>query len=399
MSNEINVCLLNDSFPPVIDGVANATWNYARIIHAKFGSSVVVTPRYPGEKPDFPFPVIYYPSVQTPVLVDHRMGVPPLSIIQKIKKHPIDIVHCHCPFVSSLIARMLRMYIDAPIIMTYHTKFDIDIAHSLKSELLRTVAKKFVASGSESFDEVWAVSDGAGENLKSIGYNGEYIIMDNGVDFPKGMVSEDIALAVGAEFGLPGALPAGGEADSPVFLYVGRMMWYKNIKLILEGLNKAKAAGAVFRMLFVGGGEELDEIADFARTIGLNDECIFTGPVRDREKLRALFSRTDMLLFPSTYDTSGLVVREAAACGLASLLVRGSAAAEPVADGDNAVLIDEDADSLASAVVSLANNMGKIKTLGQRAMDELYLSWDTAVAGAVDRYRVIIDRHKSASGT
>ena len=106
-----------------------------------------------------------------------------------------------------------------------------------------------------------------------------------------------------------------------------------------------------------------------------------------------------MLLFPSTYDTSGLVVREAAACGLASLLVRGSAAAEPVADGENAVLIDEDADSLASAVVSLANNMGKIKTLGQRAMDELYLSWDTAVAGAVDRYRVIIDRHKSAAGT
>ena len=27
---KLNVCLLNDSFPPTIDGVANAVCNYAR---------------------------------------------------------------------------------------------------------------------------------------------------------------------------------------------------------------------------------------------------------------------------------------------------------------------------------------------------------------------------------
>ena len=37
-----------------------------------------------------------------------------------------------------------------------------------------------------------------------------------------------------------------------------------------------------------------------------------------------------LLLFPSTFDTNGLVVREAAACGLGSLLVRGSCAAASV---------------------------------------------------------------------
>ena len=395
MNDEINVCLLNDSFPPVIDGVANATWNYAKIIDSNFGSSVVVTPRYPGGKPDFPFPVIYYPSVKTPLLADYRLGVPPFSLIHDIKKHPVDIIHCHCPFVSSLIAKTLRLFIDAPIIMTYHTKFDIDIANSLESELLRTAAKKFVASNTESFDEVWAVSRGAGENLKSIGYRSDYHIMENGVDFPKGAVAEDIALSVGAAFGLPEDTLADSPAYVPIFLYVGRMMWYKNIKLILEGLKKAKSAGAAFKMVFVGGGEDFDEIAVFARETGLGGECIFTGPVRDREKLRGMFSRADMFLFPSTYDTSGLVVREAAACGTASLLVRDSAAAEPVNDGVNGVLIDEDPDSLASAVIGLAKNMEKMKALGHRAMDDLYLSWDTAVAAAVGRYREILERHKN----
>lgn len=44
---KLNVCLINDSFPPEIDGVANAVTNYAQIITEKFGSAVVVTPDNP----------------------------------------------------------------------------------------------------------------------------------------------------------------------------------------------------------------------------------------------------------------------------------------------------------------------------------------------------------------
>ena len=41
---ERNICLTNDSFPPVIDGVANAVTNYARVIEKDYGSATVVTP-------------------------------------------------------------------------------------------------------------------------------------------------------------------------------------------------------------------------------------------------------------------------------------------------------------------------------------------------------------------
>ena len=52
----MKVCLMNDSFPPVIDGVANAVLNYARTITEKRGECVVVTPEYPGAKYDYSFP-------------------------------------------------------------------------------------------------------------------------------------------------------------------------------------------------------------------------------------------------------------------------------------------------------------------------------------------------------
>ena len=43
----LHVCLINDSFPPAIDGVANAVTNYAKIIARDYGEPTVVTPFYP----------------------------------------------------------------------------------------------------------------------------------------------------------------------------------------------------------------------------------------------------------------------------------------------------------------------------------------------------------------
>ena len=43
-----SICLINDSFPPVTDGVANAVVNYAKILTDEGERATVVTPAYPG---------------------------------------------------------------------------------------------------------------------------------------------------------------------------------------------------------------------------------------------------------------------------------------------------------------------------------------------------------------
>ena len=40
-------CLLNDSFPPLIDGVANVVMNYAKHIVANKNNAIVITPDHP----------------------------------------------------------------------------------------------------------------------------------------------------------------------------------------------------------------------------------------------------------------------------------------------------------------------------------------------------------------
>ncbi len=147
-------------------------------------------------------------------------------------------------------------------------------------------------------------------------------------------------------------------------------------------------------MLFVGGGGDLNEIRECAEKLRLTDDIIFTGIIKDRQKLKALFSRADMFLFPSTFDTNGLVVREAAACGLASVLIKGSCAAEGIINGRHGVLIEENAIALSDAVMRLAGDRARMKAMGQNAMNELYLSWEDAVGRAVSRYETVRENYQ-----
>ena len=386
---KLNVCLINDSFPPEIDGVANAVTNYAQIITEKFGSAVVVTPDNPeADDSVYPFPVVRYPSVDMTKLVGYRAGFPFSAAVQKtLEAGNFDIIHSHCPITSTMLARSLRDRIKVPVVMTYHTKFDIDIANAIRGKLLQDEAKALLAANISACDEVWTVSRGAGENLRAIGYEGDYIVMPNGVDFPQGRVDDALIAQVTDGYDLP--------EDVPVFLFVGRMMWYKGIRIILEGLAKLRESGQDFRMVFVGGGNDKDEIVALTEKLALSDRVFFSPPIHDRSLIRAWYCRADMFLFPSTFDTNGLVVREAAACALGSVLVAGSCAAEDVTDNVSGVLIEENADSMAAKLEELCREPEAMKRIGEAAQRDIYISWEDAIGHAWERYAVVIDNYRA----
>ena len=417
----MNICLLNESFPPVIDGVANVVLNYAGLLQKMPGTRVMVgTPRYPGaDYNKYAYPVVAYQSIATGEAASgYRAGNPfdQNAAKQMIDFRP-DIIHAHSPASSVFMARVLRYVTDAPIVYTYHTKYDIDIARAVKSEVLQKETIKALVENVSACDEVWAVSRGAGENLRSLGYQGKYHVMTNGVDFPKGRVPEEEVRAAVEGFDLPDRIP--------MFLFVGRLMNYKGLPMILDALKMLSDTGRDFRMVFVGNGPDAQFLRDKAleydfavdvrntdagnaspekenaageKIRHLNSETmrkgkiIFAGAVRDRNVLRAWNTRADLFLFPSTFDTNGLVVREAAACGLASVLIKGSCAAEGITDGRNGFIIPEKASALAALLGELCRHPEKAAEAGEHAMEEIYISWESCVAEARERYRILLEK-------
>lgn len=383
------ICLLNDSFAPVIDGVANAVMNYAKNLSSDEESSVVITPDYPGaDDSQFPYPVLRYPSLDLRKSTGYTAGIPfAPELLRSLEPYHVQLLHSHCPIVSTMLARELRQVLDVPLILTYHTKFDIDIANIMHSRALQEASKRALLENINACDEVWAVSQGAADNLRSLGYEGECVIMHNGVDLPRGRVRQAQIDAVTEGFDLP--------AQVPVYLFVGRIMWYKGLRIILDALAALDQEKRDFRMVFVGGGGDFDQVKAYSEKLGLAKKVFFAGPVHQREALRAWYCRADLFLFPSTFDTNGLVVREAAACALGSVLIAGSCAAEGVTNERNGLLIEENAQSLAHCLCGLSKEA--MSLIGSYAQKELYLSWEDAVKAARERYQVVIDRYSSGA--
>jgi len=176
-----------------------------------------------------------------------------------------------------------------------------------------------------------------------------------------------------------------------------------------------------YRMVFVGGGADAPAMIEDAIQLGLSVDArntegsqspdaverqfegslpgkvIFTGAIHDREVLRAWNTRADLFLFPSTYDTNGIVVREAAACGLASVLIDGSCAAEGIQDDRNGFLIEENAASMAELLLRVGRDFAHMADVGQHAMDEIYISWEDSVFAAYDRYMELLDMSRTGA--
>ena len=380
----IHVGQFNDSFPPTIDGVAQAVKNYAYWLQRNHCDVTVVTPYYKNVKDNYPFDVFRYQSIPLDPKVGYRAGnvFSPEAVLQ-LRRKKFDLMHVHAPFASSVLVNNINHRPKVPVVLTYHTKFEMDIEKRVSNHMMRKIAMEFISQNVNAADEIWAVTKKGGESLRAVGYEGEFRVMENGTDFAFGRADDTKIAQLREAYTLPD--------DTFVFLFVGRMMWYKNTRLILDSLKLVKERGVPFRCFMIGSGQDAPNIQAYADELGLTDEVIFTGPIYDREYLRVFYSAADMFLFPSTYDTSGIVVKEAAACECPALLVRDSCAAEGAVDRVSGFLAEENAPSCAAAMINACQSRDTLTAVGQEAGRTLYLSWDTAVERAYTRYTEILN--------
>ena len=383
--SRFSVGLFNDSFPPAIDGVAQTVKNYAEHLNQMDCRVTVVTPKYRGVMDRYPYDVVRYPSLSIGARIGYRMGIPfNPETIRNLRNRHFDIMHVHAPFASSVLVKTINHRPKVPVVLTYHTRFDLDLKKRLPNPAMRAVAMKFLLENVKAADEVWVVTKASAYTLRDIGYDGPWRVMENGTDFARGKADPLQIAALREKYDL--------REDVPTFLFVGRMMWYKNIRLMLDTYALLKENGMPFRAIFVGEGYDLPEMKAYTTELGLDDRVIFTGPIRDRELLRVFYSTADLFFFPSTYDTCGIVVKEAAACDCPSLLLKDSCAAEGAIHKASGYIAEETPASCADVIMSACSDRAAMKLVGERASRDLYLSWEDAVARAYDRYRRILKR-------
>ncbi len=385
----LKIAIASDAFPPTTDGVSTVAANYAAELHAAGQEPVIVTPKNPNARDsDYDFEIFRYKGLWFPSKEGYSIGWPfNQKWSQKIINRNFDILHTHAPLASSYYFRLVNRKKRMPTILTYHTKYEYDIDRRIPTKPAKDFARSFLLNNINSADEVWVTSLGSKESLQKLGYTGDVILMQNGCDMPRRDIADDVKSSLRRAHAIP--------ANMPVYIYTGRMIWYKNINIILEALQKLNRLGKDFRLIMLGFGADEAQIKRSYKNMGLNDKIIWLGKKLDRSEIQEYFAMADLLLFPSVFDTNGLVVREAASCGTASLLIKGSCAAEGIADCRTGFLCEENAESIAAKLLEISGNRALLKTVGKNAQSEIYLSWKDAVANALQRYHIVIDKFYS----
>lgn len=387
--NKMSVIQFNESFPPIMDGVANVTRNYAYWIKKKYGKAYVVTPEYPGFVDEEIFPVLRYPSLPLVLRKPYRVGlnVHNPALWKKLKNLQADLVHAQSPFSSGNIALQYARQKKVPLVATFHSKFYDDFKEVTRSDAISWIMTHLVVDFFNYADAVWAVNQSTKETLISYGYRGHVDVVPNGADFT--MPEDPLALSAHVDTKLHLA------KDEPVLLFVGQMIRQKNIGTILNAMKILNEKNKPFTLLLVGEGKSKEEFEEQVRDHRLGKRVRFLGKILDRELLKGIFGRADLFIFPSLYDNAPVVTREAAAMGTPSVIVRGSNAAEGIRDGENGFLCDNSPESLALTIERALRDPDKLKAAGSEAQRSVFLSWESVIDNiVVPKYQQIIQEFK-----
>ncbi len=98
---------------------------------------------------------------------------------------------------------------------------------------------------------------------------------------------------------------------TPLLLFVGRMIGYKGVEILLRALCGLKATAVL-----VGTGPLLQCLKNLANNLGIEEKVVFAGEV-DNEEIVALYHACDVFVLPSVgrNEAFGVVQLEAMACG------------------------------------------------------------------------------------
>jgi D-inositol-3-phosphate glycosyltransferase len=155
----------------------------------------------------------------------------------------------------------------------------------------------------------------------------------------------------------------GFRKEQKVLLFVGRIQPVKGLITLVEALQVLKQQNMPFfeqlRVLVIGGGEQSFDlqrnkeyllIENAIQEGQINDHVIFLGS-KEQDELKRYYSAADVLVVPSLYESFGLVVVEAMACGTPVIASRIGRIKTLIKEGCNGLTFrPDDALSLAAGL-------------------------------------------------
>ena len=151
--------------------------------------------------------------------------------------------------------------------------------------------------------------------------------------------------------GVDSALVPGTRAEIPTVLYLGRLMPYKRVDLLIAAFAEVRERVPDAVLCIAGSGPAEAGLRELVRSLRLDEAVTFEGFVDERRK-RELLQSAWAFCNPSEMEGWGISIIEANACATPAVAFAVPGLREAILDGESGMLVPEGGE-LAKPIVRL----------------------------------------------
>lgn len=272
----------------------------------------------------------------------------PMRYVAEVRRADVIHVHVPSPFCEFVMAGLPLP--NKPLVLTWHTGV-LNSRYSWLGHVYRPVIRRLLRHASVL---CFSSERNVPEELCK-GVHGKICIVPLGVRLP-----------ARSEFEAAMRARAVRADDRFKVLFVGRLVYYKGVDVLLRAIERVKRC----ELVVVGRGEDSRRLQRLANELGVGDRVRFAGYVSE-DRLGGLYRAADVFVLPSTTSAEafGLSQIEAMAWGCPVVNTRlGTGVSDVSVDGRTGLSVEPgDVDSLAVALNRLGAESETRFLLGRAA--------------------------------
>lgn len=361
----MRIGLFTDTYPPYINGVSTSVLMLKQGLE-KLGHEVYVvtvnSENFHYKKEDN---VLMIPGIPIGIYDFRMTSLYPLRALKIIKSWNLDVIHTHTEFAVGTFARLIAKQYNIPLVHTYHTMYEEYIYYITKgyfdgaSKKLVEYLTLFLCD--KTVEELIVPTKKTYDLFKEkYKVKRDVHIIPSGIDVTR-FYKENVDLlsikSLKKELNI--------KKDDFVILFVGRIAKEKSIDFLIKNLKAILKKVPKARMIIVGDGPDMNELALLVRENKLDKHVTFTGKVPWSE-IPKYYQLANVFVTASKTETQGLTVIEAMAAEKPVVAIKDESFELVMKDKQDGLFF-ETKEEYQRLIIDLYNNPSYAKMIAKQA--------------------------------
>lgn len=167
--------------------------------------------------------------------------------------------------------------------------------------------------------------------------------------------------------------------DLPTFSYLGRLMPYKNIDVLIKAFDVVLRNIPNAKLIIAGRGKISDSLKELCDKLNIAASVEFRGFVEENEK-KEILAKSWVMVQPSSFEGWGITVSEANASGTTVIASDTAGLRDSIIDGQTGILVKTgDVDEMSKVMLALTQMNGYRTRISENAYMWIQnFSWDSS---------------------